>query len=182
MCEDVDLDSSHRSSISQQDDVQPLKRVQIKLETGTGESDSEDQDVDIQQQEEDDSNVTHFIPMQEEVIIHQEAMEMHEGDDDEQSPNQAVSIVSEDPLTQAVKVTQRTGDVGAENVASLITSSAMLDLAASQHDATAMLDITATQLTASAMLDIRTAQHAATSQAAIVRVKQPLLVVYLPSL
>ncbi|XP_069989115.1 uncharacterized protein [Penaeus vannamei] len=103
VCEDVDLDSSHRSSMSQQDDVQPLKRVQIKLETGTGESDSEDQDVDLQQQEDDDNNVTHFIPMQEEVIIHQEAMEMHEGDDDEQSPNQTVSIVSEDPLAQAVK-------------------------------------------------------------------------------
>ncbi|XP_063606529.1 uncharacterized protein LOC134781294 isoform X2 [Penaeus indicus] len=89
VCEDVDLDSSHRSSMSQQDEVQQLKRVQIKLETGTGESDSEDQDVDLQQQEDDDNNVSHFIPMQEEVIIHQEAMEMHEGDDDEQSPNQA---------------------------------------------------------------------------------------------
>lgn len=169
MCEDVDLDTSHRSNLSQQDSVQPLKRVQIKLETGTDMSDSEDQEVvDLQQQEDDENNVTHFIPMQEEVIIHEEDMDMH---DDEQDTNQAetVTIVAEDPLSQAVKVTQRSGDVGTQNVTSLMTSSSVLDLAVSQHDATAMLDIAGTQLTASTMLDIGTAQHAATSQAAIVR-------------
>ncbi|XP_042871460.1 uncharacterized protein LOC122252846 isoform X2 [Penaeus japonicus] len=103
MCEDVDLDTSHRSNLSQQDSVQPLKRVQIKLETGTDMSDSEDQEVvDLQQQEDDENNVTHFIPMQEEVIIHEEDMDMH---DDEQDTNQAetVTIVAEDPLSQAVK-------------------------------------------------------------------------------
>ncbi|XP_042225829.1 uncharacterized protein LOC121868894 isoform X2 [Homarus americanus] len=87
MCEEVELEEARAGGLSMSgDDSRPMKRVQIKLEHGTGVTDSQVQtSVEIPtsmnshlHQQQAHQSTAEFLTTQEEVVIHQEPIEMHE--------------------------------------------------------------------------------------------------------
>ncbi|KAG7166920.1 hypothetical protein Hamer_G021737 [Homarus americanus] len=147
MCEEVELEEARAGGLSMSgDDSRPMKRVQIKLEHGTGVTDSQVQtSVEIPtsmnshlHQQQAHQSTAEFLTTQEEVVIHQEPIEMHE--DHRSHGTRTVSINhDEDPLAQAIKVTQASEDIGDQNMSGILTTSGTLvRMGTSQHASTSV--------------------------------------------
>ncbi|XP_071525359.1 uncharacterized protein [Panulirus ornatus] len=143
MCEEVELEDARSGGLETSGDgSRTMKRVQIKIEHGTGVTDSEVQtSVEIPSsmnshlhQHQEHQTAAEFLTAQEEVVIHQEPIDMHEEHRSDGTSRATVSLShDDDPLAQAVKVTQ-TEDLGEQNMSGIITScGTVMRVGTSQH-------------------------------------------------
>lgn len=102
MCEEVDFDETHLAADLgvPEDTNKILKRVQIKLEHGTGISQSTVPAASVEltptisshMHHQENQSATEFLTTQEEVVIHQESLEME--DDQHSCDGAATTSVS----------------------------------------------------------------------------------------
>ena len=103
MCEEVVLDDGTGALVTE-GDGRTLKRVQIKLEHGLGVGGEVPSAVDLQSHRSPDA---FLAAAQEEVVIHQEAEEMQQ-QHFQQQQHQERTVLRDDPLARAIKVTTQT--------------------------------------------------------------------------
>ncbi|KAK8743550.1 hypothetical protein OTU49_001126 [Cherax quadricarinatus] len=149
MYEEVEVDEAHSGVLANsEDNSRGLKRVQIKLEHGTGIGETH-----VQTSVENPPVMsTHLHPQQahqssapflttQDIDIHKESIEMRE--DHQGAETRATIRIShgEDPLAQAVKVTQTSEDMTEPNVPNILTSSGtMIRMGDPPHTSTSIQD------------------------------------------